>query len=150
MIGAATVPWCHNRSVVTPCPRVRFDERITSPPLAASSVAMRRLLALVLCLLLASTLGLGSVAHANEPVTCVETAAALSIDHAEGDGDQVPADSEKGYPHHHGGCHGHHVGVPITSDPLQHSVDRRVQRLSWDHDRTACATADPALRPPQA
>ena len=110
---------------------------------------MRRLLALVLCLLLTYTLGLGSVAHANEPVTCVETSAAWSIDHADGDGDQVPADSEKGYPHHHGGCHGHHVGVPITSDPTQHSADPRVQRLRWNHDRTAGAITDPALRPPQ-
>ena len=111
---------------------------------------MRRLLALALCLLLASTLGLGSVAHANEPVTCIEASAASSIDHADGDGDQVPADSEKSYPHHHGGCHGHHVGVPITLDPLQHGTDHRVQRLSWDHNRTQGATADPALRPPQA
>jgi hypothetical protein len=111
---------------------------------------MRRLLALVLCFLLASTLGLGLVAHASEPVTCGQTSAALSIDHADGDGDQVPADSEKGYSHHHGGCHGHHVGVPITSDPMRHSADRRVQRVWWDHDRTAGATADPALRPPQA
>lgn len=111
---------------------------------------MRRLLAIFMCLLLASTLGLGSVAHANEPVTCVDTSAASSIDHSADDGDQVPADAEKGYPHHHGGCHGHHVGVPITSDPVQHSADRRLQRLSWDHDRTAGMTADPALRPPQA
>jgi hypothetical protein len=111
---------------------------------------MRRLLALALCLLLASTLGLGSVVHASEPVTCVETSAASSLDHADGDGDQVPADSEKGYPHHHGGCHGHHVGVPITSDPVQYSADRRASRFTWDHDRTAGATTDPALRPPQA
>lgn len=111
---------------------------------------MRRLLALVLCLLLASTLGLGSVAHANEPVTCVETSAASSIDHSDGDGDQVPADSEKGYPHHHGGCHGHHVGVPITTNPVQYSADCRVSPFAWDHDRTAGAIADPALRPPQA
>jgi hypothetical protein len=127
-----------------------FDERITSPPFAAKGGAMRRLLALVLCLLLASTLGLGSVAHANEQVTCIEISGASSLDHANGDGDQVPADSEKGYPHHHGGCHGHHVAVPITSDLMQHSADLRVQHLSLNHDRMADATTDPALRPPQA
>ena len=115
-----------------------------------SGFSMRRLLAMFMGLLLASSLGLGSIAHANEPVTCVESSAASSFDHADGDGDQVPADAEKGYPHHHGGCHGHHVGVPITSDPTHHSADRRVQPVSWDHDRTAGATADPALRPPRA
>ena len=111
---------------------------------------MRRLLAFIMCFLLASSLGLGSVAHANEPVTCVEGSAASSLDHVDGDADQVPADSEKGYPHHHGGCHGHHVGVPITSDPVQYSADRRTSLFAWDHDRTSGATADPALRPPQA
>lgn len=111
---------------------------------------MDRLIAFVVCILLASSLGLGSVAHANKTVTCVETSAAYSLDHADGDSDQVPADSEKGYPHHHGGCHGHHVGVPITSDPVQHTADRRVRPLPWDHDRTTGASADPALRPPQA
>lgn len=111
---------------------------------------MRQLLALILSILFASTLGLSLVAHASESVTCVETSAALSIDHADGDGYQVPADAEKGYPHHHGGCHGHHVGVSITSDPMQHSADLRVQRVWWDHDRTAGSTAYPALRPPQA
>lgn len=111
---------------------------------------MCRLLAFVMCFLLASTLGLGSIAHASEGVVCIEVLAASVTDHADGDSDQVPADAEKGYPHHHGGCHGHHVGVPITSDPVQHSADRRARPLPWDHDRTTGATADPALRPPKA
>lgn len=111
---------------------------------------MRRLFALFICLLLASTLGLGSIAHASEGVTCIEVSAASTFDHSADDADQVPADSEKGYPHHHGGCHGHHVGVPITSNPVQHSADRRVLPFAWNHDRTAGAVADPALRPPQA
>lgn len=111
---------------------------------------MRRLLAIFMCLLLASTLGLSSVAHANERVTCIESSEVASIDHSADDGDQVPADSEKGYPHHHGGCHGHHVGVPITSDAMRLTTDLRVRPLRWDNDRSAGATADPALRPPQA
>ncbi len=100
-------------------------------------------------LLLASTLGLGSVAHANEPVTCIDASAVSDLDHSDGDGDQVPADSEKGYPHH-GGCHGHHVGVPISVGSVQRSADRHTRPLSWDYDRTDGATADPALRPPKA
>lgn len=111
---------------------------------------MRRLFAVFLCLLLASTLGLDSIAHAYEPVTCIEISEASSIDHSASDGDQVPADAEKGYPHHHGGCHGHHVGVPITFDTVPHNADRGAEIFAWDHDRKAGATADPALRPPQA
>jgi hypothetical protein len=110
---------------------------------------MRRLLASILCFLLASTLSVGAIAHASEPVTCVETSAASSLDHADGDGDQVPADSEKGYPHHHGGCHGHHIGVPIASDPVQHGVDRRIMRLSWEQAHGVGLITDPALRPPR-
>ncbi len=111
---------------------------------------MRRLLAFVMCLLLASSLGLGSIAHASEPITCIDTSAAETGDHVEGDGDQVPTDAGKDYSHHHGGCHGHHVGVPIGSDHAQHSSDRDVSPLGWNNDRTTGATADPALRPPQA
>lgn len=111
---------------------------------------MHRLSAFFLSLILVLSLGLGSAAHATEGLDCLEISAAMSVDHADGDGDQVPADAEKGYPHHHGGCHGHHIGVPITADAVQHSADRRVGAFRWDHDRTAGAVADPALRPPQA
>ena len=111
---------------------------------------MRWLLALVMCLLLASSLGQGPVARANEPMTCSESSSASGPDHVEGDPDQAPTDSEEGYPHHHGGCHGHHVGMPMTSDLASHTADRRLLVFAWDHDRTAGAIADPALRPPQA
>lgn len=111
---------------------------------------MRRQLFSLLCFMLASTLGLGAVAHASEPVTCVEAAAASSIGHTDSDTDQVPADAEKGYPHHHGSCHGHHVGVPIATDPVPFTVSRNAGALSWEQAHGAGLTADPALRPPQA
>ena len=111
---------------------------------------MRRLSAFILFLILTLSLGLGSTAHATEVLGCVEVSAALSIGHAEGDGDQVPADADRGYPHHHGECHGHHVGVPIAAGSVQLSADRRVCFLPWEHERRAGAVADPAQRPPQA
>lgn len=112
---------------------------------------MRRVLAFVMCFLLASSLGLGSASHASEPVvTCIETSATSGIDHADGDADQVPADAEKGYPHHHGGCHGHHVGVPFAADTVQLTPDRRLASMSWEQVRGAGLVGDPALRPPQA
>ena len=36
--------------------------------------------------------------------------------HAPGDGDEVPADADKGYPHHHASCHEHHVNTPIVEN----------------------------------
>ncbi len=63
--------------------------------------SMHRLSALFLCLMLVLSLGFGSVAHAAEGPG-VEVSTVTSIGHADGDGDQVPADSQKGYPHHHG------------------------------------------------
>lgn len=111
---------------------------------------MRRLIILALSLLLASSLGLGSVAHAAEPITCVEGSTASAAGHVDGDTDQVPADGEKGYPHHHGGCHGHHVGVPITTDAVAHAVVQIAGRVTWEQAHGAGVLGDPALRPPQA
>jgi hypothetical protein len=114
---------------------------------------MRRLLAYVLCLLLASSLGLGAVVHAAEPITCLETSsgsAELILGHTNGDRDQVPADSEKGFPHHHGGCHGHHVGVPITADAVPNGITQTSEGTSWEQAHGAGLIGDPALRPPQA
>lgn len=111
---------------------------------------MHRLSALLMCLMLVLSLGLGSVAHATEGVTCVDATASSSLDHSVGDGDQVPADADKAYPHHHGNCHGHHVGVPIGADPVASIGGLRVTPLAWNNEPRAPVPSDPALRPPQA
>lgn len=111
---------------------------------------MRQLSAFLLFLMLAMSLGLGSAAHASESVTCVAATAAESLDHSISDFDQVPADSGKGYPHHHAGCHGHHIAAPVTADTVAPMDVMRVQPLAWDYSRMARAPSDPALRPPQA
>ena len=110
---------------------------------------MPRLAALFLCLMLVLSLGFGSVAHATEGPD-VEVSASTSIGHANGDGDQVPADSQKGYPHHHGGCHGHDIGVPMASDAVASATDLRVMPSVWNNGPMTMAPSDPALRPPQA
>lgn len=112
--------------------------------------AMRRLSALIICLMLVLSLGFGSVAHAAEVPGGVEVSSATSIGHANGDGDQVPADSQKGYAHHHDGCHGHDIGVPITPNSVASVVPLRVTRSVWSSGPVAPAPSDPALRPPQA
>ncbi len=110
---------------------------------------MRRLSALYLCLMLALSLGFGSVAHAAEGPGA-ELSTATSIGHADGDGDQVPADSEKGYPHHHGGCHGHDLGVPVTPNRVASIAGPRATPTAWYNVPMALPHSDPALRPPQA
>lgn len=111
---------------------------------------MPRLSALILSLILALTLGLGSVAHAAEGVSGAEVPQSLAWAHSEKDGDQVPADSDKGYPHHHMSCHGDHVGVPITPEPVLPVSALRACPAEWEQGPITPASTDPALRPPQA
>ena len=113
---------------------------------------MRRLLAFVLCVLLASSLGLGSVAHADEGVAGVEISAATAVatGHHDGDRDEVPADGDKGYPHHHGACHGDHIGVPVTPRSVSHLTANASAALFPAQLAHAGLGSHPALRPPQA
>lgn len=113
---------------------------------------MHRLLALFACVAVLFSLAGGSVAHAIEPIACVSVSdgTAISVDHAEGDVDQVPTDGDKGYPHHHGGCHGHHVAAPLADAmPLDIRLHALIPSMGRG-DRHATSGGDPALRPPQA
>lgn len=58
--------------------------------------------------------GMSSMAHAADIGDGRVAGVEFSI-HAEGDGDEVLADADKSYPHHHNICHGHDVGE--TSEP---------------------------------
>jgi hypothetical protein len=72
---------------------------------------MRRILPLISALMLVLILWTGSAAHAAEAMECgVTTVEAAG--HYEGDGDEVPADSNQGSPHHHSACHGHCAALP--------------------------------------
>ena len=110
---------------------------------------MHRLSALFLCLMLVLSLGFGSIAHATEGVRCVNVTVASSLDHSEGDADQVPSDTDKGYPHHHGGCHGHHVGVPLTAAPLSRVSGLSLTLFASNAAPRPPVSSDAALRPPR-
>lgn len=111
---------------------------------------MHRLLALFLSALLMLSLGLGSVAHATESARCIDSTSASSLEHSDGDADQVPADADSAYPHHHGGCHGHHIGVPFEADPVDSMAGLSMAPVAQNDDLTTAAPLDTALRPPQA
>ncbi len=111
---------------------------------------MHRLLPLFSALMLALMVWSGSAAHAIEVTKCGEVASGEVAGHFEGDGDEVPADAEKGVPHHHGTCHGHCVGVPTDA----HAGN--VVQMAGIGNRTAAvpfrvgASPGAALRPPIA
>jgi len=109
---------------------------------------MRKLVPFLACLMLVLTTWAG-MAHAAETggveMSMIELAA-----HAPGDGDEVPADADKGYPHHHASCHEHHVNTPIVRTTIDATVAAStvrpavLSRALSEHDGEA------ALRPPQA
>lgn len=111
---------------------------------------MQRIIAFFLALLLSVSVGLGATAHAMEPIASIDTTEASLFGHSAGDSDEVPADADKGYPHHHGACHDHGVGVPATAERL--SLHEHVAQAPASNGTASLATADPAslLRPPRA
>ena len=112
---------------------------------------MRRLLAFLTILSLAISLLAGPGARASVPVPCADVERPLDADtHYEGDADEVPADADGGYPHHHGAGHDHGTFVPQAHRAPTHGAGLLMRPLPRRHDRTAGAVPDPALRPPRA
>lgn len=109
---------------------------------------MRKLVPLLACLMLVLVVWAGT-AHATE-AGGVETSVTQMAAHTPGDGDEVAADADKGYPHHHASCHEHHVDTPAvwtTATPLALASVAPPpirSRVLSGHD------ADAHLRPPQA
>lgn len=116
---------------------------------------MRRLLNILAYLTIALSLGTTATAHVLErpdvSVSSHETGVdEVALGHAPGDADQVPSDGDKGYPHHHGGCHGDHVAAPAKVANTALTRNLRLAPIFASHSMRPLSTADPALRPPQA
>lgn len=116
---------------------------------------MRFLLNILACLALVVGLASTSMAHAMElPEVSISAqtpiAAQLAEGHTPGDADQVPADGDKGYPHHHGGCHGDHFAAPLKVVASAWAPSLRFTPHADVRTILPRSTADPALRPPQA
>lgn len=110
---------------------------------------MRSLLTLVSALMLAVLAWTSMAAQAADALQCIEVGAD-SAGHFEGDRDQVPSDSDKGAPHHHGGCSGHHVGVPTTANSIPLSVVEESRPPLRRKFGLPSLEPDRALRPPIA
>jgi len=116
---------------------------------------VRRLLNILAYLTIALSLGTTATAHVLERpdvgVSLHETGMdEIALGHAPGDADQVPSDSDKGYPHHHGGCHGDHVAAPVKIANNTLKPDLRLAPIFSIDSLRPLSTTDPALRPPQA
>jgi len=110
--------------------------------------SVRRLLPLLACLMLMLTT-MSGMAHAADVAGGSITGVELSA-HTDGDSDEVPSDSDKGYPHHHTVCHGHEVGKPMQAGAAWAYIApgmQAVASLIAPLNGTA-GTVD--LRPPQA
>ncbi|MCM8732083.1 hypothetical protein ACFO8O_14040 [Hephaestia sp. GCM10023244] len=110
---------------------------------------MSRLIALLTACALVLALGLGSIAHAMEPIGCVDAATEAAVGHLEGNTDQNSGGAEAPL-HHHGGCHGHHISTTSDGSPSVPHV--LTSALAPSHDAAALPGrgAGPALRPPIA
>jgi hypothetical protein len=117
--------------------------------------AMHRVRFFLTCLVALLSLGIASIGHATEaapgaPVTFGSTTTEATTCHAPGDADHVPADSDRGYPHHHGTCHGDHCATPFNPDAVAFRLCIAGAQGVAPAVVHPFATADPALRPPQA
>jgi len=111
---------------------------------------MSRVLLLLMAFFVSLSVTTATVAHATEPVTCIDSTTAQSMGHSSSDSDQVPADSEKGYPHHHGGCHAHQLADRVI-EPQMAVVPHIQTALPVAFMQIVPASpVDPALRPPIA
>lgn len=115
---------------------------------------MRQVLNILICFLVFS-LGTTAIAHVLErPDVRVSSHEAradeVALGHVSGDSDQVRFDSDKGYPHHHGGCHGDHVAAPVKITNNGSHPYLRLAAIFSIRLILPRSTADPALRPPQA
>lgn len=111
---------------------------------------MGRLLALILICFVSLSLIAGTVAHAAEPIGCLDGDVAAGLGHADGDRDQVPSDYDRAAPHHHGGCHGHQIGEPVDDGVPSRRSPRAALPLIPNAEDRVSASIDPAHRPPRA
>jgi hypothetical protein len=111
---------------------------------------MRRLQSLISALMLVLVLWTAPAARAAEAIDCSEVAASTTIGHFEGDGDEVPADSDGATPHHHNACSGHCLAVPAGAQCAEHHDDAGKLLIAASSDLSGGSGPDTSLRPPIA
>jgi hypothetical protein len=116
---------------------------------------MLRFLGLLAYVLVSMSVGMTSIAHAMEPaggttIAASATTLVAELGHTQGDSDEVPADSDKGYPHHHVSCHGDHLATAYECGGNVLASTRPDEMTLGALFPLPSRATDPALRPPQA
>ena len=114
---------------------------------AISRAVFRHAWLLVLCLLTASVV-VTTTSHARES----DGVAQLSCDgaqHADGDADQVPADSDQSVPHHHGTCHGHNLVTASATSAHLPAIPAQLAPNGRGTTPMGGLTLDPVKEPPR-
>ena len=111
---------------------------------------MQRLFALIMSLLLALACGTVSTAHAMEPIATFDSREASLLGHVIGDVDEVAADADKGYPHHHAACHDHVVGLPAIAEQVAVELPASRRLRPMGEEVAAMGDPDATHRPPRA
>lgn len=108
---------------------------------------MRVLLTMFACLMLVVSAWSGAAQAAD--FECAEMSDQTAL-HVAGNCDEVPADADRGYPHCHTGCHGHHVATPFLAQAPSLSSATAVVFVPAGSVVISGHRSDPHLRPPQA
>lgn len=131
-------------------PAHRFG-RVTSSPGSASRRAVRGILSLFAAVMLLTSLGFSTIAHASEPFGCsdMSPSATMAVK-ADCAMIAVPADADRGTPHRHMVCHADQIAALDDEAPVSVS---RLQAGQFAAGQIASLLASPsrvALEPPQA
>ena len=117
---------------------------------------VRALLSFFAALMLLASLGVSTVAHAGEPVGCMDGpsmdmgAPVAVAGHVDCGMVDVPADADKGYPHHHGTCHGHQIAA-MDEGAAMPRCRREADRMTPVNVARLVATATATeMEPPRA
>ena len=113
--------------------------------------SVRAFFSILAALLLLTSLGFSTLAHARDSIGCAAmTPSATMPIEADCSMVAVPADADRGYPHHHTVCHGDQIAafddeakVPAWSGKAERLAAGRTSSL-------AAAASRVALEPPQA
>jgi len=111
---------------------------------------MRALLTLFIGLLMLGSLANGAAVHAIELSSAGEVTEATSWMHSAGDHDEVPADADKNYPHHHNQCQGHDLAAPLKACAVPKAVHAAAKPVSGVASILIAGPPAKLLRPPIA
>lgn len=110
---------------------------------------MHRWTSLIGAMMLVLMLWTSGAAYAAERFDCIPTTAA-TVDHFDGDQDQVPSSPDQGAAHCHSGCSGHQIAAPTSHASLGFGSPKQVAPLAWRESGVPGRGPDNELRPPIA